>query len=240
MHTNLWNGCWNGSQPVGDSHRRAREVISPSGGIMRGKFPSRKNGRLVHCEGMLELDAAYLFEASPCVTRYREQPTSITYPDDGRIRRYTPDFELTLTTGQVVWVEIKPTSSLLMDEVRRKLSAIREHMRRRERAFDLLSDETLRQEPRRSNVRTILHRASKTPPTVDAALAALRRCAERLPAPLCEISTWLAASGMQPYSLMLMDLLRFELSTPLTPDTLITVTKENDDAWFRLSEKFDF
>lgn len=62
MTSNLWNGSWRGRAPSGDSHRRSREVISPSGGIMRSKFPSRKNGRLVHCEGLLELDAAHLFE----------------------------------------------------------------------------------------------------------------------------------------------------------------------------------
>lgn len=68
MTSNLWNGSWSGRMPAGDPHRRSREVISPSGGIMRSKFPSRKNGRLVHCEGMLELDAAHLFELHPRIT----------------------------------------------------------------------------------------------------------------------------------------------------------------------------
>jgi hypothetical protein len=36
---------------------------------MRGKFPSRKNGRMVHHEGLLELDAIYLFEASPLIAK---------------------------------------------------------------------------------------------------------------------------------------------------------------------------
>ena len=64
MATSLWTGHWRGRAPAGDTHRRSREVISPSGGIMRCKFPSRKNGRLVHCERLLELDAAYLFETN--------------------------------------------------------------------------------------------------------------------------------------------------------------------------------
>ena len=62
MATNLWSGHWNGRTPVGDDHRRARQVISPSGGIMRGKFPSRKNGRLVHHEGLLDEDFQQFFE----------------------------------------------------------------------------------------------------------------------------------------------------------------------------------
>jgi hypothetical protein len=113
MTTNLWSGRWNGRAPVGDNHQRAREVISPSGGIMRGKFPSRKNGRMVHHEGLLELDAIYLLEASPLVTGYREQPTTITYPDGDRVRRYTPDLEVTLDGGASVWIEVKPTASRL-------------------------------------------------------------------------------------------------------------------------------
>jgi len=77
MPANFWGGCWKGRVPVGDAHSRAREIISPSGGIVRGKFPSRKNSRMIHHEGLLELDAIYLFEASPNIVRYREQPTTI-------------------------------------------------------------------------------------------------------------------------------------------------------------------
>ena len=54
-----------------DTHYRSREVISPSGGIMRCKFPSRKNARLVHCEGLLELDAAYAFELHPGIAHHQ-------------------------------------------------------------------------------------------------------------------------------------------------------------------------
>jgi len=118
MPKNLWKGMWNGCRPVGDIHQRSREVISPSGGIVRGKFPSRKNGRMVHHEGLLELEAIYLFETSPRIVRYREQPITINYPDGARLRRYTPDFELVLTTGEIVLIEVKPIRSLQHDEVR--------------------------------------------------------------------------------------------------------------------------
>jgi len=111
MTTKLWSTPAKPGGSAQNAHHRAREVISPSGGIMRSKFPSRKNNRVVHCEGLLELDAAYLFEVNPLVATFREQPITITYPDEARVRRYTPDFELTLTNGLIVWVEIKPLSS---------------------------------------------------------------------------------------------------------------------------------
>jgi hypothetical protein len=87
MSKHFWQGHWRGRSPAGDIHQRARNIISPSGGIVRGKFPSRKNGRIIHHEGLLELDAIYLFEASPQIVRYREQPQKIYYPDAARLRR---------------------------------------------------------------------------------------------------------------------------------------------------------
>ena len=240
MATSLWTGHWRGKDPAGDTHRRSREVISPSGGIMRCKFPSRKNARLVHCEGMLELDAAYLFEASPQITCYREQPAKVPFPDGDRVRRYTPDFELTLTTGEIVWVEVKPALSLADEDVQHRLQMVREHMGRSERPFTILSDEVLRVEPRQANVRQIFHRMPRSAPTMDTAVMALRRCAEELPAPLHQAAATLAGVGLQPYSLLMMGLLRCDLSAALAPDTLITLAKENDDGWFRLSEEFHF
>ncbi|WP_230369777.1 Tn7 transposase TnsA N-terminal domain-containing protein [Paludibacterium denitrificans] len=122
MSTNMWRGRWYGMSPQGDAHQRAREVVRPTGTIVRGKFPSRKNGRMVDHEGLLELDAIYLFECSPEIVRYREQPLTLTYPDGHRLRRYTPDFELVLRSGEIILVEIKPTRSLVNDEVQHKLA----------------------------------------------------------------------------------------------------------------------
>lgn len=58
MPINMWQGYWQGKAPSGIPHQRAREILRPTGGIVRGKFPSRKNGRMVQHEGLLELDAS--------------------------------------------------------------------------------------------------------------------------------------------------------------------------------------
>ena len=196
MSTRLWTGRWSGSAFEGDVHRRSREVINPSGGIMRCKFPSRKNGRLVHCEGLLELDAAYLFEAHPRVARYREQPAPFLFPDGERVRRYTPDFELTLDNGEAIWVEVKPTRSLADKEIRRKLRCLQDHMRRSERRFLVLTDEELRAEPRQSNVRTIWRSSTRTLPSRPAALAVALRHAEQLPCSLKQAARSFDAAGV--------------------------------------------
>lgn len=125
MSSHKWQGTWRGQSPAGDTHQRSRIIVRPTGGIVRGKFPSRKNGRMIHHEGLLELDAIYLFEASPQIVRYREQPVTIKYPDGARLRRYTPDFELVLNTGEVVLIEVKPMRSLKDEEVIHRKKAVR-------------------------------------------------------------------------------------------------------------------
>ena len=240
MAIELWSGRSQPGAPAHGPRRRAREVISPSGGIMRCKFPSRKNGRLVHCEGLLELDAAYLFEANHRVASFREQPITINYPDEARIRRYTPDFELTLTNGMTVWAEIKPLSSLARAEVQHKLACISAHLARVAQPFVILTDMVLREEPRRENLQLIFHRASRTQKTAEAHIAAVRRWTNGLPGSLGAAAKALATEGLEPYSLLMAGYLRCDLSTPLTDDTRITINQGNDDGWFRLSEEFDF
>jgi hypothetical protein len=55
---------------------------------------------MVQHEGLLELDAIYLFETTHRVVRYREQPMTLHYPDGTRLRRYTLDL---LRACRVVW-----------------------------------------------------------------------------------------------------------------------------------------
>ena len=240
MPTNLWSGRWNGRVPGGDPHHRARQVISPSGGIMRGKFPSRKNGRMVHHEGMLELDAIYLLEASPQVVRYREQPITITYPDGNRARRYTPDLEVTLADGQSIWVEVKPAVFLLKDEVQHKLACVAKQLQRNEQRFVVLTEEVLRQEPRQSNVRTICHRAMHIQISDAFAFHVIARCCDALPATLEMTAQLLATHGSDPYSLLMAGFLRCALDEPLSRHTPVSQAKENDDGWFWLAKEHGF
>jgi len=240
MSKNLWQGAWRGSQPDGDVHKRARNVITPSGGIVRGKFPSRKNGRMVHHEGMLELEAIYLFETSPRIVRYREQPVTINYPDGDRLRRYTPDFELVLITGEIILIEVKPISSLQHDEVRHKLDCVAEYMRRSETAFVVLTDQVIRQEPRLSNLRWIYHRSSRVPPTSEAITVAINKYRSCFPLSIAVASTLINVAGVDPYSLLLAGHLRCSLEQPISLETLIDIELEVNNGWFCIAQEHDF
>ncbi len=95
-----------------DGNTRAREPITRSRGIVRGQFPSFKMNRMVAWESQLERRACYLFEFSRGIKSFREQPITFKVPFSDRVKRYTPDFELILGTGDIVYVEIKPENKL--------------------------------------------------------------------------------------------------------------------------------
>jgi len=240
MSTHIWQGDWRGRSPAGDIHRRARNVISPSGGIIRGKFPSRKNGRMVHHEGMLELDAIYLFETSPNIVRYREQPMTIHYPDGHRLRRYTPDFELLLVTGETVLIEVKPTRFLEKEEIRHKLDCIEKHINKSSIPFVIITENAIRQEPRLANLRWIYHAAARVPPTSAASQVATSRHRERFPASIKTACEFLSTHNIEPFSLLLAGLLHCALEAPVTFETSINISTETDHGWFWIAKEHGF
>nr|WP_240991230.1 TnsA endonuclease N-terminal domain-containing protein [Cupriavidus taiwanensis] len=189
---------------------------------------------------MLELDAIFLFEASPRILEYREQPITIIYPDGPRLRRYTPDFELTLCTGEGVLIEVKPRSRLVDAAIQHKLNCITTYLRRSGKRFVILDDTTLRLEPRQSNLRDIYHRASRVRQTMAAYRAALDRYASQFPLSISSALRIFGNSKIDPYSMLLVGLLHCDLEQPITHDTPLHLTKEGDDAWFCITPGYDF
>lgn len=68
-----------------------RKIIKSSRSL-RGSHPSTKTGQLVQLESALERDFCCLLEFDSAVLSYVEQPVTIEYKLEGRLRRYTPDF----------------------------------------------------------------------------------------------------------------------------------------------------
>lgn len=240
MPNHLWHGNWRGKIPDGDVHQRARTIVRPTGGIVRGKFPSRKNGRMIHHEGLLELDAIYLFETSPLIVRFREQPITIQYPDGKRLRRYTPDFELVLATGEILLVEIKPARRLASTDIRRTFDCIEEHMQRSSIRFAILTDLVLREEPRLRNLKWIYHCAARVPPTHVALDTVLARHAHAFPTSIATAGTLFAAAGIEPYSALLAGRLQCQLNSAVDSHTTLTLPTEGHHDWFRISEEHCF
>lgn len=238
-HTS-WRGTWRGLSPAGLSHQRAREVLRSTGGIVRGKFPSRKTGRMVHYEGLLELDALYLFETSPLIVSYTEQPVRIYYPDEARLRRYTPDFRLYLADGQEVLIEVKPAANAARPDIQHALTQISVHFNRISQPFEVLTDEVIRVEPRLSNLKVIHHEAARIRPELLKGKVALRRLAASFPMGVQEAQAALPAYSLDPYSLLLAGQVVCDLGMPINANTLLTLNLENSHEWFRLSHRHHF
>lgn len=64
----------------------SRRVITRSGRHFRGRYPSRKLGRMVAFESLIERDVILLLEFSRGVLSYQEQPTRIAYSNGQAMR----------------------------------------------------------------------------------------------------------------------------------------------------------
>ena len=122
----------------------ARNPLTRGGRGFRGKFPSRKLRRSVVAESLAECDAILVFEFSPGVVSYREQPTLIQYADGNCIRNYYPDFEVVLVTGELIHVEVKTAKQLAKPVNQKKYRAIAADYARRGHGFRILTDKDIR------------------------------------------------------------------------------------------------
>jgi len=132
-----------------------RNVVTRSSRKFKGYFPSSKLDRMVQYESPLERDAILLFEFSSGIKHYQEQPELINYERDGEMRRYFPDFSLTLSTGELIHVEVKPISEFYSVETVNKFNAVIQHYNRVGRNFKILVDSDIRKEPRLRNLKRL-------------------------------------------------------------------------------------
>lgn len=204
------------------THRTpARRVVRPTGGIFRGRFPSRKSGRSVAFESLIERDALLLFEFSRGIVRYREQPYSIYYSFEGRSRRYTPDFELTLVSGAVLIIEVKPEEKALAPDEGRRLRQIGQHFSNLGVLFQVLTDTKIRSG-------ALLPNLSMLFPYLDTPLSGLQRrlaLAPLLNEPLLTVAAARARLGSttEVWRFIAQDLLTCDLRQPLSESTALTV-----------------
>lgn len=138
-----------------ESKMQVRKVVTRSGRGFRGYFPSKKLKRMVEWESILERDAIYLFEQSPGVISFQEQPALVHYELDGETKKYFPDFELVLSNDEIIHVEIKPKQKMESPVLTKKIAAIADAYARRGMKFRLLTDADIRQEPRLQNMKLL-------------------------------------------------------------------------------------
>jgi hypothetical protein len=226
--------------PGPNSVTPARRVVRPTGGMIRGKFPSRKNRRMVEFEELLELDLMHLLEAAPAVAAYRQQPVDITYPDGDAVRKYTPDLEVLLTSGQLLFVEVKPQERLKDPETARKLEAVRVQLERDDIRFEVLTCTDIRRQPRLDNIRWLYRQAGTAPVTADAADFGARRLAASGPHTIGSAHAAFRGTGLDPATLILMGVCTCDIDQPVSFETPIHLAEEHSHERFLISRRVGF
>ncbi len=189
-------------------HSRTRHVTNRSNPIVRGKFPSLKNGQMVHYEGLLERDAFLWLEASPDIESYREQPNQIYFPDGGRMRRYTPDIEAVLCSGETVIIEVKPLHKTREVEIKHKLERVKAYFDARSQPYVVLTDKFIRQTPHLQNWNWLIRRIPFQQASYQAVQFALRTLSPHLPCSIQHAEQVLSEHRINACHLMLYGYLR--------------------------------
>ncbi|WP_077235323.1 TnsA endonuclease N-terminal domain-containing protein [Herbaspirillum sp. VT-16-41] len=157
---------------------RARQPTKNFSGLFRGKSPSLKNERMVHWESLLERDAILLFEFSPGITGFREQPPSFWYFHSGRMRRYTADFEVTFRGGCTKLIEVKPWEKLQNPEEQKRLEIIRLQLLSQGAQLLILDDRQIRRKPLSENLKQL--NSNRTPRLSSEEAQAYLRCLSQI------------------------------------------------------------
>ena len=91
-----------------------------------GIFHSKKSMRWISVDSSYEYARCIQLENDETVSCFKRSTDQIPYQHDGIIRRYNPDFEVTLKSGQVRVEEVKPRSFLDNEIVQAKAKSATE------------------------------------------------------------------------------------------------------------------
>ena len=140
---------------------RVREPVTRSRGKVRGQFPSNKMSKMIAWESQLERRACYLFEFSSGIVSFREQPIKFLIPFLNQLKRYTPDFELILESGEICYAEIKPKSKLENPENKSFFDAVSKELKSLGYLYIILTEEELIHPVRERNLTLLRHYLSQ-------------------------------------------------------------------------------
>ena len=133
----------------------ARKVVTGRRDIPTALYITRI-GQQVPCEHLLEADAVTLFDFDLRTQSIRAQPHQLRFVWGGRRIKYTPDF-LVVVDGTEFIIEVKSHKWLERDQrTQEKLFRVKLVYELLGLNFRLITDQTIRVEPRLSNIKEIL------------------------------------------------------------------------------------
>lgn len=127
-----------------DPSKASRNVVTGSRDNFTGYFPSRKNGRLIQYESLLEQRMIRLMEADKHIVEYTDQPKAKEWRDGSyRTRCSTFDFEYVADDGTVTIVEVKPWSRVQRKGLLEEFAFARFELGKQGYNFELWTDREL-------------------------------------------------------------------------------------------------
>jgi TnsA endonuclease N terminal len=199
-----------------------------------GKFPSLKMSTTIWWESQLERDYIYLLEIDPDVLSYCEQPFTMTYPSQGKLKRYTPDFLVTRSQSQQI-VEVKPERLAHAEKNLQLWRQIAPIAIANNREFFVVTEKMIRVQPRLNNIK-LLYKYAKVPLSFNNYLDCLEYFQNNKSLSLINAEQHLRALGISRSLLLRLlwsGVLVTDLMTPINSESLIQLCKGNCN-WERL------
>jgi len=195
---------------------------------------------MVRYEGLIEADAVISFELNPAIIHYREQPYKVKYPSNGKLRTYTPDFELLLSNGETLLVEIKHSEFMLRIENKTKYQAIADWLQIKRTQYTIITEQELRIEPRLGNLRYIYRQLSKKQHTRTRLQIILASLNEFEQTTVGRLNIAVAKYQLTAFDFLAAGLISCCLDEPISNSTALIRFEENDNGWFYICKKYGF
>lgn len=134
----------------------ARSIKASKGKNYRGKTASRKTGKMIYWESLLEKDYINILEFDPEVRYFESQPLMIPYFYKGKEHHYFPDFKIVTSKNQIKIVEVKPEKFLKRKKNLIKYEVGRQYCELMGFTYHVMTDENIRIGSLQSNLKKIL------------------------------------------------------------------------------------
>jgi len=137
-------------------------TCSPVHSITR--IPSDKNGERVATMSRNERNVGWKLETLGAVVCYKSQPFTCEFEMDGKIRRYTPDFEVHFKDiAKPLVIEVKPAKFLEDLYLQNKLKIVARDLPKLGYNFMIMTDDQIPSQTEYSNFRFLYHHRSRLP-----------------------------------------------------------------------------
>lgn len=185
-------------------------------------------------ESQLERDYIYLLEIDPEVLSYCEQPFTISYTENRKPRRYTPDFLVARPNKKQV-IEVKPSHRVETERNLKLFRKIAPICTANNQEFIVVTEAMIRVQPRLNNIK-LLYKYARVPLSLSNYLACLQYFQSTEPIRLLDAEQDLKTQGISRSLLLRLIWCGFlvtDLMQSINASSLIQLSKEAP-SWERL------